>query len=343
MGDASGTIKEGALNILADRYTAVRVNYGNMLSMYNDTTPGNDNNASEPAGGGFVSRFSNNKVIFVTPEAGELDDAEAFAVLKSMSLNYFYANAEYFVYAGDQVGITNFSAYSFGMTEFPLTDVMLLRGTGAVAEIGNNSVEFNVLSHITEAVNEDGDVVPKLYQGDVAIGVLGESVSYKRNGTTQVYGAGSENNLTIADLTNILKPGDVMQTSKDTKGCIQIISAVSTYDYTNKQILPIFSSDGRYIKTSSMYNQPHNNYVVGTVKSVDKEAGVLSFDAGTYTNFASDIATAPVVYVFDADKQKLRVGNLDDIQIGDEFTMRIWSGFYAKEVVVFRSASNSGI
>jgi len=343
MGNTSGTIREGALNVLADRYTAVRVNYGNMLSMYNDTTLGNGNNSSEPAGESLVSRFSSNKVIFVTPEAGELDDAEAFAVLKGMSLNYFYANPEYFVYAGDQIGITNFSAYSFGTTEFPMTDVMLLRGTGAVAEIGNNSVEFNVISHITEASDDDGRIVPKFYQGDVAIGVLGESVSYTRNGTTQVYGAGSENNLTIEDLTNILKPGDVIQTSKDAKGCIQIISAISEYDYTNKQILPVFSSDGRYIKTSSMYNQPYNNYIVGTVKSIDKEAGVLSFDAGTYTNLASDIATAPVVYVFDADKQKLRVGNVDDIQIGDSITMRIWSGFYAKEVIVFRSAANSGI
>ena len=123
------------------------------------------------------------------------------------------------------------------------------------------------------------------------------------------------------------------QVSKDSKGYIQIINAVSEYDYTDNTLLPkdallpIFNSDGRYIKTSSMYNQPYNNFVVGTVKGIDKEAGILSFDAGTYTGLVGDIATAPVVYVFDTDEQKLRVGNLDDIQFGDVFTMRTWSSF----------------
>ena len=313
--------------------------------MYNDLTEGNGGNTSEPSGADtrIVTRLSSDKVIFVTPEAGKLDDVNAYDVIDGMQLNYFYSNEIYFKPAEYHKGITNFSAYTFAMTEVPMIDVMLLRGSGAVADtIGQNNVALNVISHITEAANEEGLIVPKLYQNDTAIGVLGETVSYIVNGTAKKYGAESTEGLTIDDLTAALQPGDVIQINKDGRGNIVVLSVISRYDYTNKAIVPVFNTDGRYINVSSMYNTAYNNYIVGEVKGIDRESGILSFTAGT-TNQVADIASAPVVYVFDADKQKVRTGSLDDIQIGDEITMRTWQCFYAKEVVVFRSSANSGI
>lgn len=337
----SGTLSnvtEGALNILADHYTAVRVCGGSILAMYDDqeAVKANDPAKAEPNGSHITTRMSANKVIFVTPEAGKLDDTDAFSTLKSMSLNHFYANPGYFVYAGDQVGITDFSAYTLGKTEYPMIDAILLRGTGAVAEIGNNNVKVNVISRITNAVKDDY-VVPKLYQGDTVIGILGDSVSYTRSGSTVQYGVGGEPGNTVENLINngLIGPGSVVQTSLDNEGYIRAIKIISEYDYTNKKIVPLFREDGGYVGTPSMYNQPYNNFSVGTVTGIDEESGILSFKAGDY-DLVVDITTAPAVYVFDVDEQDVRVGSLDDIQVERVFTMRSWSSYTAKEVIVFQ-------
>lgn len=333
-GSTSGVMTEGSLNILADHFSSIRVNYGKIMSMFNDTIEhGTGSSTSEPDGQCITTRLNTPAVIFVTPKAGELYDTKGYAIKASMNLNKFYTNVTYFNAGSITEGITNFSAYSFGMTDVPMIDAIVLRGSGTAGKIGDGDVALKVITDITEAVDEDGVAVPKLYQGNEALGALADTVSYTcTDGTAAVITDYSSSDLID---NGLIAAGDVIQFSKDGKGDIKVIRVVSRYDYTNEKIVPSFSANTEFIKTSVMYNNPNSNLMVGEVTGIDTESGILSFKAGTYDQIA-DIATAPVVLIFDTVENEVRVGNLDDIQVTDVMTMRTWSCFYAKEVIVFR-------
>lgn len=330
VNNAFDSLVEGELNNFADHFTSIRICSESIVEIVNDTTPG----GLVLTGEMHITRFSPEKVIFVVPAAGDLDDVEGYQVKAGLNLNKYYANPIYFE-SNLIEGVNNLSAYSFGTSIYPMVDALILRGGGTATAISNDAnTSINVVTSISEAANEDGMSAYKLYQGDTALGLLAETVSF----TTSDGTAPVTTNYTCKDLVdnNLLKAGDVIQISHDADGCIAVIRVVSEYDSVNDRIIPMFNNPDTFIRTELMINQQYTNFAIGKITETDLTGSrIVAFNAGGY-NKIFDLAATPVVMIYDTTKEKVRAGTVEDIQVNDIFTLRTYSGYYAKEIVIFR-------
>ncbi len=270
------------------------------------------------AGTKYARYVPNEAYIFSTPEDGKLDDTENFKVQRTLKSNYYYRQSGSYT----QV-IKDYVVYDLNTNGINVADVVLLRGCrSSSGGIDSNRSKLNVVTKVTSAVDADGNATKKIYMNESESLVVADKVEYRK-------GTSSYTEIKPEQLSDIIKPGYIIQYGTDEDGYIDAIGIMGEYDATTGTITPHFTSSAIGDGTDG-YNK-----VMGQVtnNSVDKNLITFVDASGTENMFYSG---SPSVVVYRPNTEKATTGNVNSITVGDIIVVSLQKYVNAAEIIVFK-------
>ena len=330
--DLGGIGGEGKLNVLADSYEYMLVRFNGMFQA-----------KATGAETKVFGRFDRtNGLMFSTPIEGNLDATEQFEII---SLGDFKDNKSYKspTYSGNA---TNYlagpiSIYCDNSSEVPLTNVIMFEGWNAsTADVSTTDTKIAVITDISDASDKDGIAVKKLYFMDGASALVNSEIKYWKGTANPDVTPKSINSLTTATppAKPEIRPGVVIQYSKDDDGLIDTIRFVSEYNESTGVVTPLFYTAG---------TNPNEEFNLGVEKTNEDSLAVCEVvvnDTETKLMTIKVGADDYIVYtgaitecvLYNSTKEKATAMNLSDLVPGDKFTARIIGYYNLAEIVVFR-------
>lgn len=326
-----------------------RINRGNP-SKYSDTGNLNEiaagsefehrNGMCNEKGDGSLNKFvvkSGNCIIFSTPATGELlDNLEDYSVTTSLAKNYYAVGSGQY----NQVVTDGYFVYNTGEDDINVASCILLRGSksAGASSLGKSSA-FVVVTKISSAINDEGEMRTKLYydqNGSELSNLLKDDdkvdYSYDRAGNAQP---------TQSKFSDIgLEVGDVIQLATDEKGYITAINVA--YRINQESAL----KENAWLK-GQQYSLSFGNYngegaACGIVKKVNATDKILQFSVTTETDGVEkvyNIGTGSAgVSIYRQDLEKAESANLAALMEGDLVLIRSSTGFAASaaQILVIR-------
>ena len=326
-----------------------RINRGNP-SKYSDTGNLNEiaagsefehrNGMCNEKGDGSLNKFvvkSGNCIIFSTPAHDELlDNLEDYSVTTSLAKNYYTVGAGQY----NQVVTDGYFVYNTGEDDINVASCILLRGSksAGASSLGKSSA-FVVVTKISSAINDEGEMRTKLYydqNGSELSNLLKDDdkvdYSYDRAGAAQP---------TQKKFSEIgLKIGDVIQLATDEKGYITAINVAYRIDPNSTLKTEAWLKGQQY--SLSFGNYDGEGAASGIVKKVNATDKILQFSVTTETDGVEkvyNIGTGSAgVSIYRQDLEKAESANLAALMEGDLVLIRSSTGFAATaaQILVIR-------
>ena len=271
----------------------------------------------------YIPYMKDEVILFVAPSDGELDKTNDYGLV-SFKENYYTVTD-----ISNTTVIESAAVYSLGHGDIKRADVVLLRGAGsAKSVVSQDSSKLNVVSKITKAANDDGDIVKKFYLNDSDEKLLSDKISITENGS--FVGTFDVDSDRIAQI----KPGDVIQYGTDSEGYINSIMIVATYKYNaianTKELVPKYNE-------VNQFGERTNNVVVGVVTEVDDETnGIKVFKTVKNEQEIYLSLDSAQIYVFNSSEEEVTAGTTNTIAVGDCIAARVSTYFKTMELIVLK-------
>lgn len=312
LGGIGGT---GNLTTLVDFDNHMLVRGNSIVSMNYDSSPRTYSRYNVESG-----------IIFCAPASGELDNLDEYGIEKKLKGNYFYANVSATGRTGSVEDLQTYSAYTFNNTDISMVDVFLFRGFGTSS---GSSIGPLVLTSISEAVDEEGYVCKKLYQGEKVIGIMAQTVSFMKNDIIL-------DHKTPEEVVSRLNAGDVIYciTNKDKQ--IVTVRVLSSYNFSTGNLIPTLNGTNPY--EDKYDNPPENveasNYKIAKIENVDTSSGLIEVmvDTKSFMLYAGNAT----IYQYQTATNKVIGGNIKDLRTDDQVVLRLETYFTLSDIIVFR-------
>lgn len=272
--------------------------------------------------------------IFSTPESDKLlDDLENYSVKQKLDKYYFGPS----ISGGSVYGqkIESYAAYNLENKEINTATCLLLRGTTASAAktLGRESA-FCVISSITDAIDQDGDVAKNIYyyqNGQKTNALVCDKVIY------------SHERLTTARPESVLfsslglSSGDVIQIGMDVNGKISDINVV--WRENPGTVTDAWLKTPSYDMTFDLHDGEGG--AVGYITSVDIQSGAIAYnvpDTAGNDRYYITLANEAKLSVYRSERKKAESITISELIQGDMVILHSTDGFDAKasQIIVIR-------
>lgn len=294
-----------------------------------ETRDGICNDMNNASSNKFVVK--SNCIIFATPASNELlDDLDAYSVRSSLWKNYFTTTAGTY----NQKMTDGYYVYNTGEEDINVATCVLVRG---VAGVGGSSLSktspFMVVTKISSAINDDGEMRVKLYyssNGSESSNLLedDDKVSYSYTRGSSATGAAVK----FSDIG--LKVGDVIQLATNDKGNIENINVIYRGSGEGNAWL-----NGQSYQLSFGGNDGEGA-ASGVVKNVNTTEKILQFSVTTDgVEKIYNIKTGSASFsIYRTDLEKTESASLASLMEGDTVIVRTSTGFAANaaQILVIR-------
>lgn len=261
----------------------------------------------------------NEAYIFITPGTGQLDETDKYKVQRTLKANYYYRQGGNYT----QV-IENYSAYDLNTSEVGVADVVLLRGGSASAgEIDSDKSKFNVVTKITNAIDADGSATKKIYMNESESVIVSDKVKYRK-------GTDGWIEIKPEDISDILKPGYIIQYGTDENGYANAIGIMTEYDAETGTITQLFKSSSVGDGAEGGYNK-----VMGEVKVNATDKNLITFNSGGESDSMA-YTGSPSVIVYRPRTEKATIGDINSISSGDIIVVSLQKYVNATEIIVYK-------
>ncbi len=258
----------------------------------------------------------NETIVFCTPEAGELDDAEGYKIISSLKNSSHYEPASGQPY---QIWTDRYALYNIKGSEFDIAEVILLVGVNQAAMGGTGSLK--VVTEITTAVDAEGMEAAKIY-------VNGKTSSQLVAADFTINDAAP--GCTVANLGTVIKPGTLISTDVNPKGLVENITIYGSYDATTG-----FTPTSK-ISTAALISSNDTYTVSGEVTFIDNEEKLMQFKNSAGVEQPAPVSGGVVVYRMYNGKPEAYEGTTADIAEGDYIVIRGKNYYDIEHIIVYK-------
>lgn len=284
----------------------------------------------------------NNWIISV-PDDAELDDFEMYKKY-SITHGFFYGPQGHNSVNNEYV-ISSYDIYSFNETDYPMADVIILRGLGGQSSGVSQRAPMDLIVDIGTAVTEDGESTVKLYMANNEY-ILTPMVKYcdvsgnysEVPSTNLITGVTGELNTTVK-----LEKGVTVQYTLDKDDQIVAIRFISKWGRDmdgNVVVNPLFkaksSSGSAYILDNFESPTEGCNIAMGTVDGFDFASRQIYFYAPDSTTKFFLYQDGEDVVIYDTATGEITKGSSADITPQDRFVANVDNFYTPQTFVIFR-------
>ncbi len=342
----------GKFSIIKETIPQMMVRYNQMITIW-------EAGADMYATGDYYKFNTAESIIFVTPRNGDVDNEDAYSIQKSVKESTYYRKS-----GGSTVPVTDFSAYSKGTEATHQIDIFLMKGMAVAQPLSESSL--SVVKKITNAADEDGNIVKKLYINEDQELICNETVEIKTLIRHPNYGPTSLPELsqavetTTTDINTLIENGTIKVGSSiiygtDVDGKMSSVRVLA--DYEDGVITPYFRYgfpyDGKniYVLNDVLWqansawengskSSTENNVIIGEIVSVATTPGTITCryldDSVSQGEFLITITSNGRYSVYDEETKTIEHLTLGNFRAGDKFIASLGRYNEIRSITVFR-------
>ena len=275
-------------------------------------------------------------IVFNVPMAADLlTELDGYSITKGLSKKEYKAGS-----GGERQTVDDgFAIYNTEDKDINTASCILLKGSkGATGTVITLDAALCVITDITSAVNEEGEVKTKVHyfnnQGSKYAYIDDPSAIKYSQKLVYLY---AEPTTTQSFASVGLMPGDVVNLAIDEKNNIKTINMVYRYDQEGSRKNDAWLNGEQYsLDPGARYSG--SGAASGTAQTIDTENSVLRFSvtASGITNYYN--VKSGTVMIYNSTKQKVEFGSLSSIQKGERVVVKANNGGYSRmaQIVVLR-------
>lgn len=277
---------------------------------------------------GLYRKISDSCISFCVPDAGELEKLDEYSVYGKILEDHYYqpdSSAE-----GALTAVTNYSAYSMNRTEIPVIDAFVLRGM-KYNKSSMASSSISVVTDITTCLDEDDNLVPKLYLSNGESLMLADEIFL--NVKTATNKVDAMDAISMSYVAGKVCVDTTLQYLTNDDGNIYFIRISANYDSATDTLVPQLRTNGGHFYAEIPGSS--KDVIVGAVKKYDAVSQQITFTSNGADYTAYTGGGSLKVYAYESATGTLTKVSANDFCEGDRFVAQS-QYFTFTNVIIYR-------